>query len=312
MLLGEHAVVYGKPCLVTAVDQRIYLTVVLQKGNLIEIHAPDVDIYDWKLDLKQLNTADVPKGARFIVAGIRSFFKKYGVSSGLKIETRSDFSSQFGFGSSSATSVGIIKALADVFGKKISKRGLFNLSYAAVLEVQGVGSGFDLAAAIWGGTIYFAGKSKQVKTINTGKLPLIIGYTGIKADTASLVKHVAEIRAQNPKQVDRVFKQIGNLVIQAKHALLDNDFERVGKLMNTNQLLLNKLDVSSKIIEDLILAAKNKNAYGAKLSGAGGGDCVIAFVNDKDKMSVEKAIQDKGGIVINVSAGAKGVRTETK
>ena len=34
MLLGDHAVVHNRPCLVTAVDQRIYLTAVLMNRSL--------------------------------------------------------------------------------------------------------------------------------------------------------------------------------------------------------------------------------------------------------------------------------------
>ena len=105
--------------------------------------------------------ADMPKGVRFLETAVKNFFEKYQVKSGLKIKTKSEFSSKFGFGSSSAVTVAALKGLSVLFKVKLSKKELFNLAYKTVLDVQGVGSGFDLAAAIWGGTIFFVTGGKK-------------------------------------------------------------------------------------------------------------------------------------------------------
>jgi mevalonate kinase len=57
-------------------------------------------------------------------------------------------------------------------------------------------------------------------------------------------------------------------------------------------------------------AAVNAGAFGAKLSGAGGGDCMIALAPNAKKKIVEKAISDAGGEVIFVKTNAEGVRVE--
>ncbi|MBI4097430.1 MAG: mevalonate kinase, partial [Candidatus Levybacteria bacterium] len=51
-------------------------------------------------------------------------------------------------------------------------------------------------------------------------------------------------------------------------------------------------------------------AYGAKLSGAGGGDCMIALSSDALRSKVEKAIEKSGGEIISVTTNAEGVRIE--
>jgi mevalonate kinase len=80
--------------------------------------------------------------------------------------------------------------------------------------------------------------------------------------------------------------------------------------MNFNQGYLGALDVSTKKLSDMIYAAVNAGAWGAKLSGAGGGDCIIALASDGKKRAVEKAIKKAGGEIIKVSTDAPGVRVE--
>jgi len=156
MLFGEHAVIYNRPCLVTAVNQRLVVRVKKITGDIIRLNAPDVGMVDYQKKIVELGSGKkLPKGVRFIERALVNFQTKYPLSSGLEIETKSEFSSNFGFGSSAAVTVGFLKALSVLSEEKITNQGLFDLAYKTVLDVQGVGSGFDLAAAIWGGNFIF-------------------------------------------------------------------------------------------------------------------------------------------------------------
>lgn len=310
MLFGEHSVIYGNPCIVTAVDQRMSVGITITIGTKIELTAPEVDLKKYKAEVVT-SIDSLPKGARFVFTAARNFFKRYDLSTGLKIETKSDFSANFGFGSSSAVTVCVVKGLSELFGIHVGDKELFDICYKTVLDVQGVGSGFDIAAAIWGGTLYFVGGGKEIIQISKQNLPLIVGYTGIKADTATLVKKVAELKKEKPKEIGSIFRSINKITEEAKVALAKKDFKKLGKLANSNQKLLESLGVSTGELTILIDAARNVAAYGAKLSGAGGGDCMIAFSGNKARIAVENEISKKGGIVIHVKTGAKGVRVET-
>ena len=310
MLFGEHAVVYDRPCIVTAVDHRMRVSMELVSGEEIEINAPDVGVKNYVGDIADLRKANLPKGVRFVGTAINNFFKTYDVTSGLRVETKSDFSSEFGFGSSSAVTVGVIKALSELFGKKLTNQELFDLSYKTVLDVQGVGSGFDLAAAIWGGTIYFVTGGKKIIPLNIGKLLLIVGYTGKKADTPTLVRQVVELYKDHKKLVGIIFDTIASLTKEARESLKKSDIKRLGKLMDINQGLLDALGVSSKELSRLIFAAREGGAYGAKLSGAGGGDCMIALSSRGLKRKVETSIEKAGGIILRVKMNADGVKIE--
>lgn len=311
MLFGEHAVIYHRPCIVTAVDQRMGVLLEFTSKDKLEISAPDVNVIGYTKDLNVLNrNGRVPKGVRFLEMAVKNFFEKYEVKSGLKIKTKSEFSSEFGFGSSSAVTVAVLKGLSKLFRIRISNRQLFDLAYKTVLDVQGVGSGFDLAAAIWGGTVYFVTGGKKIIPLKVKKLPLVIGYTGIKADTPTLVHQVAGLYKTHRKLVDRVFDAIAFLTQEAKRTLLKSELQRLGGLMNLDQGLLDALGVNTKELSDLIFAAREAGALGAKLSGAGGGDCMIALSPEKKKKRVARAIKKAGGTVLKVKPNAGGVKVE--
>jgi mevalonate kinase len=308
MLFGEHAVVYGKPCIVTAINHRMSVNIEKRGDENIVINAPEMDIENYSLSVEDLNK-EHSKGVKFVITAIKNFFEKYGVKSGLDIETKSEFSSKFGFGSSSAVTVSTIKALSELFGIEMNNKELFDLSYKTILDIQGVGSGFDVAAAIYGGTIYFVGGGKEIKPLNIKNLPLIIGYTGIKADTATLVKGLAKKREKYKELVDAKFNLIEQIVLNTKEHFENNSWGELGELMDLNQGLLSSFGVSCLELENLIYAARNAGAYGAKLSGAGGGDCMIAFVSEEKREEVENAI-NQFGTIIKAEANAEGVRIE--
>lgn len=309
MIMGEHSVVYGHPCIVTAVDQRVRVTVELNGEGEIHVCSPNVGLDEYHKSITRLGRDDVPKSMSFVEHLVKRIYKKYKITKGIRITTESDFSTQFGFGSSAAVVSALAFAMNKYFDLKMSTRNIFDESYGAVLDVQGVGSGFDVAASVYGGTLYYVTPGKVIENIYDGNLPMVVGYTGIKADTPTLVRQVAELRRQE-KWVDAVFKNITELVNKGKEVFKSKDFDQLGKLINKNQELLSSLNISSKELDNLIKIAMNSGASGAKLSGAGGGDCMIAFCTEEKRTKVVDSIEKVGGVWMNVRTGAEGVRVE--
>ncbi len=280
MLFGEHVVVYGYPCIVTSVDSRIYVEV--EKEKKFKIDAPQV------------------KDLRFVEETVKQFCKKYKVSSKILLKTYSDFSSKFGLGSSSAVTVATIKALCKFYKIEISKKEIFDLGYKVVLSIQKVGSGFDVASAVFGGTIYFVTGGKIIESLSVKNLSLVIGYSGVKADTTSIVNKIgSKIKDQRSKTLN-IFENMKHIVEEAKVSLVNSDWEKTGELMNQNHKLLQELGVSTEKLDVMCQVAISAGAYGAKLSGAGGGDCMISIVPENKTKSVKSAIINAGGEILNV------------
>jgi mevalonate kinase len=309
MLFGEHAVVHGRPCIVTAVDARMRVFLKKRKNNKIFFNSPDLNLKNYFIPIEDL-TKPTEKEVGFVLTAIKNFFEKYKIKSGLEIKTKSEFSMEYGLGSSSAVTVATIKALSELFRIKMKKKELFDLAYKTVLDIQRVGSGFDLAAAIYGGTLYFVTGGKVIGKIKVRNIPLIVGYSGEKADTPTLVKMVNEKLEKNPQKINKIFDEIEKIVNQARIEIENKNWKEVGKLMNLNQDLLRELGVSSEKLENLIKVVLDSGAYGAKLSGAGGGDCMIAIADKENFNNVKEAIKKAGGEIIEVKVPAEGVKIE--
>lgn len=311
MLFGDHAVIHGRPCIVTAMNQRIFVTVEDIDGLEFQLDAPDVDIANYKKNIADLGKGDIPKGARFAEIAIKNILelrsKNEELRRGVKITTKSEFSSQFGFGSSSAITVCVVKATSELLRLTLSNKEIFDIAYKTVLDIQGDGSGFDIAAGIYGGTVYYVRGGKILEPLAMTSLPLVVGYSGIKADTVTVMQQVRERFKHSVTEEDRLYSEIGLLVDQAKEALLKNDFVTVGTLMNKNHIYLQQLGVSIPKLDAMIDASLQAGAYGAKLSGAGGGDCMIALVAEDKKHAVEVAIEKAGGQVLHVLPNAEGI-----
>lgn len=310
MLSGSYAVVHGRPCVVTAVDQRLYVTV--EKNGLDRFHleAPDLGLMAYSKTLPELGTKDLPNAVKFIEILYKLFLQDYPQEKGIIVKTKSDFSSSFGFGSSSAVTVAFGKALAQLYEIKFDYQKLFELCYRAVLEVQGVGSGFDLAAAIWGGTIYYVSPASVVEPIEVDDLPIVVGYTGVKADTPTLVRMINQKQKKYPFKIEAIFDQLEVVADTVLRAISDQNWPELGQLFTQHQELMRDLGVSSSELEKLIEVSLKAGAVGAGLSGAGGGDCMLAVVDQRTKPMVERAIEAAGGEVMRVKLNAPGVRIE--
>ncbi len=284
MLLGEHAVVYGFPCIVSSVNK--YLEVCAEKINSgkDEFITPQVSDH------------------LFLLSALNIFRHKFSLKETVKITTKSNLGN-FGLGSSSAVTVGVINSLSKLFDITLTKKELFSLSYKAVLKAQKRASGFDVACAIYKGTIYFDGKTKEIMPLDNKVLPLIVSYCGQKGKTVEMVEKVAKLKSEKPKLVGRIFLSINSLVKQAVPTINIRNWRNLGQLMTQNHKQLIKLGVSTKMLDKMVETSVNAGAYGAKLSGAGGGDCIIAAVSDDKKEQVKKAIEKIGGQVLDLKVG---------
>src|SRR3989344_3078503 len=191
LLFGDHAVVYGRPCLVVAIDRFVTVKAVEKIG----------------------------KESNFVAVARQIFEQKYGpIEFGFKIKA---FDSHYGLGSSAAVTVAVAQAMFKLKKIKVSKKELFDFCYQVVQQVQGVGSWFDLAAAIYGGVVYFVTGGKKIEKLRVKELPLVVGYSGVKADTVTMVKSA---------RISQGFLQKSELIVeQARLSLEKEDWQTAGK-----------------------------------------------------------------------------------
>ncbi|NHJ48793.1 MAG: mevalonate kinase [Asgard group archaeon] len=286
ILFGEHASSRNRPAIVFAVNKRLKATLTKhtdkQKNILLssrELGIKDAIYPDEQFDL--------------VSKAIEIFLKKTNCSKErILISFESEIES--GFGSSAAVIASTLGVLNEYYRTNLSNVELLELGLDANFAIKGYGSGLDIAAAVYGGMIKYQ-IGKEPIQLPYKHLNLVIGNTGIKAISGPIVKSVKMFENKNPHDAFEIFNSMERIVIQAENLLKNYKVNNLGVLMDKNQELLQKLNVSSPKLEEMITAAKKSGALGAKLSGAGIGDNMIVLTTKSKRTKIIKALNQTSG-----------------
>lgn len=281
-LFGEHAVVYGRHALVTAINLRCYVDA--SKGSGIRITSP-------------LGTTSLDYEVHPYVSFAIKRFSEIKKIDGVKITIESEIPVASGLGSSAAVTVATLAALNAEFEAGLDREGIFELARKVELDVQGVGSGTDPFVSTFGG----AWQIPERKPVDLDMAFLVVD-TGEKSITSEMVGGVAERRKNLPQVYEKIFDAIDAVAFEAIRNVSDQ--RRYPELFRINQALLRAIGVSSRKIEELV---EKLEGFGvaAKLTGAGGGGCVIG-IGEEDKLM--NAARELGGMIVRTEK--EGVRIE--
>jgi mevalonate kinase len=239
----------------------------------------------------------------------------------LELLTASEIPSGSGMGSSAALSAAMALAIRSERGENPTERMLVDEAYGAELHAQGNGSPMDASACVHGGgisinipeidnelwTISRGTRTWKVSDIKVPDLSFVIGNTGIKAPTGPQVEKVRRYTSKNGFAMD-IIEEMGRITLEGYRALKSGDKEKLGRMMTNDHKLLSILGVSCKELNKLVNAAL-PYSYGAKLTGSGGGGCMVALTDRPEK--VAEVIESRGGTPFVMKSGSEGVRMET-
>jgi mevalonate kinase len=216
-----------------------------------------------------------------------------------------------GLGASAASSVAIARAIAEELSRKLTNEQVNQIAYEAEKAYAGNPSGIDNTAATYGGLMWFkkntSGGPDDVERLSI-RMPveIVIGSTGKVANTKAMVAGVAERKNKNPEKYGEIFKQAENLASAGRKALESYDLKKVGELMNENHQLLQEIEVSSRELDLLVNIARENGAFGAKLTGGGGGGCVVALTPGKElQEKIASAIEKEEFEVLRTKIGVE-------
>ena len=298
-MFGEHAVVFGKPALALAIDLRVRASVSVSDQYAVNGHPMR------------------PKHHAYISAALDEAWNGPPV----RISTRSSIPSGSGLGSSAAVTVSSVGAL-------LAEKGEYDLAplakkaFEVEFKVQKGASPTDTSTSVHGhgilvspekgdGFLWKVSKGQRVWNMHHCEVPdltFVVGYTGLRAATGPLVDGV-RILLDSDKDRQRDVDRIGDVVLEGVDAVRRADKPTLGRLMLENHGLLNDLGVGHPALDKLVDACE-ESAYGAKLTGAGGGGSMIALTDHPEKTA--GAISRAGGEPIVVSVGCAGARVESQ
>ncbi len=315
ILFGEHFVVSGNSAISMTINLPTSVTVEPLNGERIEIISNDLGLEATFSQTQRTQTVqsagtNAENTLRPIFEAADFTLKKMKQTGrGLRIAVKSRVPIGMGLGSSAATAVGTVSAITSLLGQPFSKDEVFEAAYALERMVHGHPSGIDQATVTYGGLISYS-KGRVEAALQAVKPPLlIIGNTGKRRSTGEFVGRVTKLRETQPKDYGKLASQAQRISERAMEVLRKGRPETLGELMDENQQLLELVGVSSPDLERLISAARSAGAFGAKLTGGGGGGCMIAAVDEKSYSRVAQYIQEAGGQVVPSEFVPYGVQT---
>lgn len=257
ILLGEHAVVYGK--------------------HAVALPIPDA-VAAFVIESAAGTSPDIPELEK-VVALIRS---RLGVSGDLAVDVQSRLPIAMGLGASAAFAVAIARAFNARLDLGLDDAAINEVAFECEKLAHGTPSGIDNTIATYASPMLFrSGEELEFRKLQSIEpLPLVIACSSQGGLTKELVAGVRTRREQSIEHYDAIFAQIDALSLAGAAALERRDFDELGRLMNICQGLLTAIEVSTPELEAMVAIARAAGAVGAKLTGAGGGGSMIALCPD--------------------------------
>jgi mevalonate kinase len=315
ILLGEHFVVYGEPAIVLAIDRRAYAKVSKREDRKLYIRSANLSLSgffdDGSFKIEQGEAKEARMKFDPVKNAIESTLQKREEKVGLNVEINSTVPVGAGLGSSAAVVAATAAATAELLEVKLSKEDIFRITFEAEKIVHGTPSGIDPAISTFGGALLFQMDTGFKPLDARTQIPLVVGDTGVERSTRIQVEKVRSLVEKYPRVVEPIMKAAREIVLRAIEALKENDLETLGALMNINHALLCGVGVSDESLEWLTSAGRKAGALGAKLTGAGGGGCMIALTREEKIQQVLEAIQRAGGRAFLARKTDEGVRIES-
>jgi len=277
MLLGEHAVLYGQPALVCAIDRRMSVWVRRRTDGHVAIRS---ELGELKVRWQDLR----PRPPfTFLLTALREFADRLG--EGVELRVESEFSGDVGFGSSAAVAVCAVAALSALANETVEPEGVFRRAAAVVRAVQKRASGADVAASVFGGTLLYSAENGVLRRC-TREFPLVAVYSGAKTPTPEVIRRVDEEVARFQEILQPVFRAMGASAERAFEALADGRLREAGRILRINQGLMDALGVSTPDLWQIVHRLQEETGiWGAKISGSGLGDCVVGLGEASEDLS---------------------------
>lgn len=221
---------------------------------------------------------------------------------GIEIHHHSDLPARSGMGSSSAFVNGLILALTELRGGKITQEELYKKSVEMEQEIlkENVGSQDQVASAVGGlnfirfqpdGEIIVDPIQIEEKRLGVFEDNLMLVYTGVSRHSSKIAEKLLEDMEAKKSELHKMRSMVDEtLSVLTGHGNLDE----FGELLHESWILKRSLSkvVSNDTIDDIYNLARGAGALGGKLLGAGSSGFMLFYVRKDQQEAVVEALKN--------------------
>jgi len=293
-LLGEHAVVYGKPALLSAINLRVKVTLGKKTDE---------------------NFSFLRKVVNNLIA------EKFKVKKIPDYSIESSILAGSGLGFSAAGSAAIIATLLSHLKIKWDLNLINDLTYEAEKVFHGNPSGADNSTVVFGGLVWYRKETPDLKVIK--QLPfamptklsknfVFINTGKPKEITAEMVSLVKKLYDKRPKIVERFLEDQERLVRELLPVIKQGDEKELVRIIREGEKNLEKIGVVSDYVVPIIRNIE-KSGGAAKICGAGAsnGPTGVLLCYHPKKGLIERIAQEDNLSFFKTTLGVEGLRLES-
>jgi mevalonate kinase len=299
ILIGDQFVLYGVPAIVASLPYETVAEVqrIDGEGWILEDNRREIPGY--KEEKKKQQAESINRILEVMKIDVEN--------NPIKITYGGTLLAGSGVGASAASCVSLVRALNDEFNVNLSIDEINHVGWEGEFAYHGLPSGVDNTASTYGGILLYRVRDKQKdfeKVQASRPIEVVLGNSGITADTSLLRVMTEKQRKSNPKLFWSRLKKITEQAYEVKEGLEAGDFEKVGRLMTANHGILIEMGLSHEKLISLCNLALEKGALGAKLTGGGMGGYMIALCPGQGlQEEVASAVEKQGYGIIRATIG---------
>ncbi len=299
ILFNEHFVVYGLPAIVSAIGRKTTAVVEKGSGSGTEVNDRRPETPGYRAEKLREQQESLQRMLKFM--NINTEHNHF------KITLGGDLIAASGVGASAASCAAIARAFSEELVLNYSDEQVNQTAYEGEKGYHGTPSGIDNTAATYGGLIWYrrGGESQIMDRMKLRKpVEIVMGNTGIVADTKIVVADVKERKVKEPEKYAQVFKNADELAQKARKQLAAFDLPNLGISMNKNHEMLQQIGVSCNELDVLVVLARDNGALGAKMTGTGRGGYMVALTPGRELQEhVAVEIERKGFQALRTTIG---------
>ena len=301
ILFGEHFVVYGVKAILCSINKRVTVTAEKTSERKISINS---DIGNLILEPNKLISEINSPLKPFYYLANKAIKNQ---DTGIEIKIKSEIPLGAGLGSSSACCVAGAAAIFKLF-EDVSKERILELAIEAERTIFENTSGADCTVCTYGGIIEYGKKQGFKKIEDEPNFQLVIVNSNIEHSTESMVSGVKTFVIKNKEEFSKLLNQESKLVEDVLKLLKENNPEELGEKINQNQKYLEAIGISNNQLKKMTEIGQ-KTAFGAKITGSGGGGCIFALTNESNVEQSLKEFKDKNFECFSAEIDFKGLDT---
>ncbi len=307
----------GGPTLNIAINLLTRVRIETREDQEIHLHSVDLNVREESKDIDSL-ALETELG---FIARIVKFYKS---KTGLNVTTEIGIPKGSGLGTSSSLLISLSGALNELNKTGFTPQQL--IDWGANIEAQSIKvltGKQDYFAAMYGGinSVWSDVRGSRTEKI---ELPeeiieglnesIILSFTGEPRFSGATNWALVKGYIDDVDETRRYLKELRDSGIKMRECLLAQDLKRFPQLLNEEWEIRKNIaeGVTNARIDEIIGGAKEAGALASKLCGAGGGGCMITYVEPQNREKVRKSLEAKGAKHMEFKITRKGLNVSQK